>query len=171
MNKPTKFQKEHPEIRSPRVQHIRSYKPEFFVHEGINEMSVNARYAEIGVWSCCDWHGRFEWKPRTLKLKIMPFDNVDFESLMNEWVEHGFAFKYEVGGQIYGQISNWEKHQAINKREKDSNCVYPAPPEHMLAHARPVLARAMSAGVGTGFGVDSGSGNGNETPLPSGGAV
>jgi hypothetical protein len=161
VSKLTKFQKDHPEIRPPKVQHIRAMKPEFFTHEGVSEMSINARYAELGLWTCCDWHGRFEWRPKTLKIRIMPFDNVDFEALMSEWVEHGFVEQYEVDGQTYGQVLNWEKHQAINRREKDSNVVCPAPPAHIPSTCLPVPARAMSAGVGVGS--DTGSHIGSDS--------
>jgi hypothetical protein len=114
-------------LRSPKMQHIRHVKPEYFVHEGVNDMTVQARLAEVGTWTCCDKHGRFEWQPRTLKRLVMPYDTVDFESLMLEWVNHGFAERYEVNGRAFGRFLNWEKHQYIAKREKDSTSVYPAP--------------------------------------------
>jgi hypothetical protein len=126
--KPTKFQANNSELRQPKMSHIRSIKPEYFVHEGVNEMSIAARLMLPGIWTCCDKHGRFEWKPKTLKLKILPFDDVNFESLMLEAVTGGFITRYEVGGQKYGLCMNWAKHQGIGTREKDSKFEYPAPP-------------------------------------------
>jgi hypothetical protein len=133
------YQKANPGLRSPKIQHIRHVKPEYFVHEGVNDMTVNARLAEIGTWTCCDKHGRFEWLPRMLKRMVMPYDNVDFESLMMEWVNHGFAERYEVDGKSYGRFFNWEKHQGINLREKQSCFEYPAP-SHVSARASTVQA-------------------------------
>ena len=129
MSKPTKFQANNSELRQPKMSHIRTIKPEYFVHEGINEMSIAARLMLPGIWTCCDKHGRFEWKPKTLKLKILPFDVLDFEVLMLEAVAGGFITRYEVGGQKYGLCMNWAKHQGIGTREKDSKWEgYPAPP-------------------------------------------
>jgi hypothetical protein len=133
------YQKANPGLRSPKIQHIRHVKPEYFVHEGVNDMTVNARLAEIGTWTCCDKHGRFEWLPRMLRRMVMPYDNVDFESLMMEWVNHGFAERYEVDGKSYGRFFNWEKHQGINLREKQSCFEYPAP-SHVSARASTVQA-------------------------------
>lgn len=150
------YKKNNPNLRQPKMQHIRHVKPEFYVHDGVNNMSVNARYAETGTWTCCDKHGRFEWKPRTLKRLVMPYDDLDFESLMNEWLAQGFVQKYEVNGVTYGQFNNWEKHQGINLREKQSGFEHPAPPTGAstdFAHADTCLhvhTRVVSEGKGEG---------------------
>jgi hypothetical protein len=138
MSKST-YQKNNPNLRQPKMQHVRHVKPEYFAHEGINDMTVNARLAEIGTWTCCDKYGRFEWLPRALKRLVMPYDDVNFESLMLEWVNHGFAERYEVDDKFYGRFFNWEKHQGINLREKQSCFEYPTPP-HVSARASTVQA-------------------------------
>jgi hypothetical protein len=104
---------------------MRHIKPEYATHEVVNEMSITARYAETYTWCHADIHGRFEWKPKTLKLHVLPFNDVDFESLMLEWVQHGFVERYEVDGQKYGRFINWEKHQYINPHETSE---FPTPP-------------------------------------------
>lgn len=133
------YQKANPSLRQPKMQHVRHVKPEYFVHDGVNDMTVEARLAEVGTWTCCDKHGRFEWQPRALKRVVMPYDDVDFESLMMEWVSHGFAERYEVDGKTYGRFFNWEKHQGINLHEKQSYFEHPAP-SHMPARASTVQA-------------------------------
>jgi len=169
--KPTKFQANNQELRQPKMSRIRNIKPEYFVHEGINDMSIAARLMLPGIWTCCDKHGRFEWKPRTLKNKILPFDVLDFEALMLEAVAGGFITRYNVNGQQYGQAVNWTKHQAIGTREKDAKFEYPAPspkadpeppnnPTLPLHSANTVQTQdtqcAMSEGVGVGLGVGLG---------------
>lgn len=149
------YKKNNPHLRQPKMQHIRHVKPEFFVHEGVNNMTTEARLAEIGTWTCCDKHGRFEWKPRTLKRLIMPEDNIDFEPLMEEWIEQGFVEKYELDGQMYGRFLNWEKHQGIGTREKQSPAEYPAPPLH---HASTVPAQCSDCAMSEGMGVGEGEG-------------
>jgi hypothetical protein len=189
MSKPTKFLANNPELRQPKMSHVRTIKPEYFVHEGVNDMSVFARLMLPGIWTCSDKHGRFEWKPRTLKLKILPFDDVNFESLMLEAVAHGFITRYEVGGQQYGLCMNWPKHQAIGTREKDSKFEYPAPPktepeppsDNTSTPAQPLhsadtaqaqnMHSAMSEGVGVGGGVGKGEGAGEPTLPPKAGGL
>ncbi len=189
MSKPTKFQANNSELRQPKMSHIRSIKPEYFYHEGVTDMSIAARLMLPGIWTCCDKHGRFEWKPKTLKLKILPHDVLDFEALMLEAVAGGFITRYEVGGQKYGLCMNWAKHQGIGTREKDSKFEYPAPPitdptppsgstpappiapAQTLHSADTVQAQdthsVMSVGVGVGLGVEKGLGVCESTLQPN----
>ena len=56
---------------------IRTIKPEFFRHELLQDLAAE-HGAEImlvfaGLWGHCDSEGRFEWRPRQLKLDILPF--------------------------------------------------------------------------------------------------
>lgn len=153
----SKFKDVNKELRAPKVGRIRHIKPEMFEHVEWAEMTIYARYAGVGSWTRCDKHGRFDWHPKSLKHSILPFDDVDFESLMNEWVDRGFVERYEVDGHRYGQWINWSKHQAINLRERDAAFEYPAPPApdrntatHVSDTNAHVRARAMSEGKGKG---------------------
>jgi hypothetical protein len=102
-----------------------------------------------------------------LKRLVMPYDDVNFESLMNEWIEHGFAEKYEINGEMYGRFLNWEKHQGINRREIDSKFEHPAPPHSastISAYADTglhVQARVVSQGKGK----RKRQGETNQTPI------
>jgi hypothetical protein len=143
--------------------HIRQVKPGHFTHEGLGELSIAARLADIGLWVCADKHGRFEWKPKTLKLSIMPFDVIDFEALMIELVDGGFVERYEVDGQKYGRRLNWEEHQGLGTRERASKFEYPAPTQTPrragTAQAQTThSAMQVDVGVGSGVGVDADSG-------------
>jgi hypothetical protein len=162
------YKKNNPNLRQPKMQHIRSIKPEFFQHEEVAELQPFTRLGWIGLWTCADKHGRFEWKPKSLKVKILPFDNVDFETLLAELADHNFIEPYEVDGQRYGRILNWSKHQGIGTREKESTAEYPAPSLHS-ADTVPAQdsARAMSVGVGVGIGVGEGEPT-NQPPLVGG---
>jgi hypothetical protein len=181
-----KFLANNPTLRAPHMEHIRNVKAEMFYHEGLAECSVNARYAWIGLWTQSDKFGRFPWKPKFLKSRIMPFDNVDFESLMLELARGGFIERYAVDGQDYGFSPNWSKHQGIGTREKQSAFSYPAPTSvlHCASKAQAPSAhsadtvpaqephRAMSVevevgvdvGMGKEIGVESESGNQNTAP-------
>ena len=114
-----------------KFQRIRHVKPEFFQHEGLYEAEEKSglpvRLALAGLWTCCDKHGRFEWKPRSLKLKILPYDQVDFATVLEALAAGDFIRKYSVDGKDYGYIPTWRKHQHIGKSEMDTKWCYPAP--------------------------------------------
>jgi len=115
-------------LRPPKMKHIRHIKGEFFDHEEVNNLSLQAALGWIGIWTCSDKYGRFEWKPKTLKHHIFPYrESIDFELVLNELLNAGFIEKYEVDGQEYGRNISWDKHQGINTSEYNSKFEYPAP--------------------------------------------
>lgn len=124
---------------------IRTIKPDLFRHEKLFEaeqqFQLPLRMAFIGLFTCCDREGRFRWRPKQLKLDVLPYDDVDFEKILIALHETGFINKYTVDHETYGYIPSWRKHQRINTREPDS--VLPAPETclhvqasapHMSAH-------------------------------------
>ena len=104
---------------------IRTVKPEFFVHAEIadleRETGLPIRLAFIGLWCAADRDGRFKWDARRLGVQILPYDNVDFEAVMEALASHGFIEKYEVDGRTYGWVPSFSRHQVINNREPDSS--------------------------------------------------
>lgn len=112
---------------------IRTVKPEFFLHEKLfdleQESGLPIRLAFEGLWCWADRDGRFEWRPRTLKAGILPFDDVDFSRVLDALESRGFLVKYACGeGQqreVYGWIPTLGDHQAFNNKEKPSEL--PAP--------------------------------------------
>lgn len=109
---------------------IRTIKPEFFkdpdLYDLEQEVGLPIRVAFAGLWGCCDREGRFVWKPRQLKVDILPHDLVDFSRVLDALATRGFVIKYEVDGQEYGLVRSFTKHQIINNRESAS--IIPAPP-------------------------------------------
>lgn len=107
---------------------IRTVKPELFRHEALFEAEQKSglplRLAYIGIFTACDREGRFKWKPRTLKLDVLPYDDVDFSRVLDALVTHGFIVKYEFEGDEFGCIPSWSNHQVINNRESAST--YPS---------------------------------------------
>jgi len=103
---------------------IRTVKPEFFVHAEIadleRETGLPIRLAFIGLWCAADRDGRFKWDSRRLGVQILPYDNVDFETIMEALASRGFIEKYEVDGRTYGWVPSFSRHQVINNREPDS---------------------------------------------------
>ncbi len=108
---------------------IRTVKPELFRHEGLYELEhetgLPIRIAFAGLFTCCDREGRFEWKPRTLKLDVLPWDECDFSRVLDALMTRGFIKKYTSEGREFGFIPSWHKHQIVNNREKDSELPNP----------------------------------------------
>jgi hypothetical protein len=103
---------------------IRSIKPEFFQHADLYDAEAESglplRIAFIGLWTQCDREGRFEWRPRQLKLNTLPYDECDFSAVMDTLEKHGFVERYEVDGKVYGCVPSWLRHQCPNSREPSS---------------------------------------------------
>ncbi|WP_196482934.1 HNH endonuclease [Burkholderia stagnalis] len=118
-------------------------KPELFTHEDLfeaeQETGLPLRIAFVGLFTCADREGRFKWRPRTLKLAVLPHDQVDFSRVLDALTTSGFVRKYVVDGEPYGFIPTFLKHQTINQREAKSTL--PAPGNdactatHVHAHA------------------------------------
>ncbi len=108
---------------------IRTIKPELFRHEELFELEretgLPIRLAFAGLFTCCDREGRFEWKPRQLKLDVLPWDECDFSRVLDALRTRGFIKKYASQGREYGYIPSWHKHQIVNNREKESELPNP----------------------------------------------
>ena len=113
---------------------IRSIKPEFFRHEGLQDLEAahpgkHAMLVFAGLWGHCDKAGRFEWRPRTLKLDILPFLNFDMTKTLDLLVASGYIRRYSADGGEYGVIPSFAEHQRINGKESQEPEKYPEPPE------------------------------------------
>lgn len=115
---------------------IRTIKPEFFRHEGLQDLEQDnpGSYVMLvfaGLWGHCDKLGRFEWKPRTLKLDILPFLSFDMATTMGLLLGAGFLRKYVAeDGREYGEVNSFEKHQRINGKEAQEDGKFPDPVEY-----------------------------------------
>lgn len=109
------------------MSRIRTIKPEFFTSEDIVSLTPLARLFYVSLWCEADREGRFEWKPRTLKMRYLPADDCSVEELGRELIDAGLIVLYQVGdGRVYAHIPGFVRHQVINNREAESTL--PAPP-------------------------------------------
>ncbi len=108
---------------------IRTVKPELFTHEDLYELEVETglpiRFAFAGLFTCCDREGLFKWKPKTLKLSVLPYDEIDFSRVLDALESRGLIRKYEIERVEYGVIPTFLKHQVINNREAASDLPLP----------------------------------------------
>lgn len=111
-------------------QRIRTVKPSLFNHDSLfdaeHESSLPVRLSFIGLFTVADREGRFVWNPRRLKPMILPYDEIDFSTVMDVLERYGFIKRYEVGNQIYGYIPTFLEHQSINQRESASTLPDPS---------------------------------------------
>ena len=58
-----------------------------------------------------------KYKPKRLKVEVLPYDNVDFAELVGELQQAGFVEIYQVDGEDYLHVVNFRKHQRPHKNE------------------------------------------------------
>lgn len=72
---------------------IRGIRPEFWTDEDIVELTMPARLLFIGLWNhACD-NGHVSDKPKQLKMRILPGDDIDIETLLLELVDRRRIFR------------------------------------------------------------------------------
>ena len=107
----------------------RNIKPGFFIDGDLGELNIYARMLFAGLWCLADREGRLKDKPKDIKVQILPFDDVDVDSLLDSLCSK-FITRYEVDGERYIQVNNFKKHQKPHKNETESEI--PPAQEHVL---------------------------------------
>jgi hypothetical protein len=94
---------------------IRSVHPGFFADESFVTMSPLARLFWIGLLTEADDQGIFEWKPVTLKIRLLALENVEIADLLKELEAADAIRKFEFGDKPFGAIRNFRKFQSPQK--------------------------------------------------------
>jgi hypothetical protein len=97
------------------VARIRSVHPGLWTDEAFVGTSPLARLLLIGIWTECDDQGAFEWKPLTLKMRLLPLDVADMVALLGELTGNRLVARYSVGGKDYGAVRNFGLFQRPKK--------------------------------------------------------
>ena len=91
---------------------IRGVKPEFWTDDAIVELSIPARLLFIGMWNfACD-NGHLDDKPKQIKMRIFPADDVAVDELLDELEEQRRITR--KSGTI--TIPKFASHQKPHKR-------------------------------------------------------
>lgn len=97
---------------------IRTIKPEFPQSESMGRVSRDARLCFVNLFTIVDDAGRTRGSSRLLASLLYPYDE-DAGALMGGWLDElereNCIARYEAEGNCYVQISNWLKHQKIDK--------------------------------------------------------
>jgi len=145
--------KYNPDLQPMAPNRIRQIRPEFWTDDRIAELSITARLLFIGLWHCSDKNGNCEWRPKALKARIFPFDDIDINPLLAELLTHGDVRQYCIDGREYGQIVRWTHFQYLSKTEYQADAVYPEPPQDPGSQNVSKRSETFSTlGVGVGVG-------------------
>lgn len=107
------------------MSRIRSIHPGQWTDEDFVACSAMARLLALGIRNEADDQGVFEWKPVTLKMRLLPADNVDVDELLAELVETKHIKRFEHDGKSFGAVRNFRKYQ----KPKKPNSVHVLPDE------------------------------------------
>ncbi len=118
----------------PRIRYI---KPGFFTNDELAEIKPIGRLLFISLWCLADKEGRLYDRPKRIKAQALPFDVANINRLLDELQEKGFVERYEVDGERYIHIVNFDKHQRPHHKEEESKI----PP--CLNHERPNVEARM----------------------------
>jgi len=104
------------------VARIRTIKPSFFRHEELQQLEADhpgacAMLVFAGIWGHCDKAGVFEWRPRMLKLDILPFLPFDMAETLAILERGGFLERFSSDGKDYGRVVTFSRHQRISGKE------------------------------------------------------
>ena len=129
---------------------IRTIKPDFFRHEGLQDLEIAhpGKYPMLvfsGLWGHCDKSGRFEWRPRQLKLDILPFLSFDMAETLQILVGGGMVERYEVEGKQYGVIRSFPEHQRVSGKEAQEPEKYPSPSDNNQGSKREVIGKQQGS--------------------------
>ncbi|GEP06840.1 hypothetical protein [Methylobacterium oxalidis] len=94
---------------------IRSIHPGIFTDEAFMTASPHARLLIMGLWCEAFDDGVFEWKPLTLKVRLMPADAIEVAPLLAELEGLNFVRRFQAKGKTYGLIRNFQKYQRPKK--------------------------------------------------------
>lgn len=138
---------------------IRTVKPDFFRHELLQDLELTypGKYPMLvfeGLWGHCDKAGRFEWRPRTLKLDILPFLPFEMAETLDILANAGMVRKYTVDGKEYGEIPSFTEHQRIGGKEAQEPEKHPEPPSEAQKKKR----RSNGEATGKHLGLQEGKG-------------
>lgn len=104
----------------------RNIKPGFFTHEQMAENDPLGRLLFLGLTTLANFNGDLEWRPKRIKVQLLPYDNCDIEKLAINLDKSGFIRFYSDGEKIYLHVVNFEKHQNPHKNEREAGTDIPA---------------------------------------------
>lgn len=103
---------------------IRTIKPEFWTDEDMAEVSEPACLLAIGLLNYADDEGYFNANPKLIKAAVFPIrePSVPIPVLIRELSNCGYLSMFSTpDGKHFGVITNFLKHQVVNKPKRKQN--------------------------------------------------
>ena len=110
---------------------MRIIKPGFFTNDRLAELHPLTRILFIGLWCLADREGKLIERLKKVKVQVLPYDDIDIESALDDLEKAGFIIRYRFqnrSAEKYIKIINFESHQRPNVKESPSTI--PEPSRH-----------------------------------------
>lgn len=81
----------------------------------------------IGLFSHADDEGRIEGDPALLRSTIFPRDEISLKRMsdhLDGLDSHGFIRRYTAAGEPYIEVTNWARHQKVDRASASSIPAY-----------------------------------------------
>jgi hypothetical protein len=127
----------------------RMIDPSFWVDEKLGTVDPVVRLLFMGLISQADDEGRLNGHPSLIKSLIFPYDHSIQVNDVDEWLnllsleERKLIQRYEVDHQKYILITNFKKHQTINKPQKSKL------PPLLESYGSPTVVVSEQSGIAT----------------------
>lgn len=121
----------------------RLLKPGLFRNEVLGSLPAEAVLLFEGLWCLADRDGRLEDRPTRIAADVLPYRQVDADTLLSDLARAGFISRYEAAGQRCIQITNFTRHQHPHRNEPEGEL--PAPPTDATDASTSANVRSTSA--------------------------
>lgn len=126
------------------IRRSRTIKPELFSSADVRALTVAERWTFVGLLFYVDDYGNESADAALVKAAIWPTDNrvtvAVVESHLVKLAERDMVTFYEVDGRRYLRVTNWDKHQRVDRPSRSN--IPPDPTRERLL--------ATEGGVGGG---------------------
>lgn len=114
----------------------RILKESICTSDTIDQLSPQEEVFFYRLLVACDDYGRMDGRPRILRARCFPLRvDVITDDAISEWLDTfervGLVERYTVNGQLYIQVTTWERHQQVRAQRSK----FPAPADSNTASA------------------------------------
>ena len=115
----------------------RTISPDFWTWEAVIDCAPMTRLLFIGLWNFADDHGIQPLRPRTIRMQVLPGDDIDNDAvraMIDELAARKLVRVYEVEGVEYLAVVDWSLHHRVGTRARrrfpaDPSVPLPEPPQ------------------------------------------